>query len=47
MTNPMSKEVITESGVQKDRYTLWTELVDIVRPGDGTGVVRDIVQLYR
>jgi hypothetical protein len=26
---------------------LWLELVDVVRPGDGTGVARDIVQLYR
>ena len=26
---------------------LWTELVDVVRPGDGTGVARDKVQLYR
>lgn len=26
---------------------LWVELVDVVRPGDGTGVARDIVQLYR
>lgn len=27
--------------------TLWVELVDIARPGDGTGVARDLVQLYR
>lgn len=26
---------------------LWLEIVDIVRPGDGTGVARDKVQLYR
>lgn len=27
--------------------TLWTELVSLVYPGDGTGVARDRVQLYR
>ena len=27
--------------------TLWTELIDLVYPGDGTGVARDKVQLYR
>jgi Flp pilus assembly protein TadG len=27
--------------------TLWVELVDVVRPGDGTGIARDVVQLYR
>lgn len=27
--------------------TLWTELIDLVYPGDGTGVARDRVQLYR
>ena len=27
--------------------TLWTELIDIIQPGDSDGVARDIVQLYR
>ena len=27
--------------------TLWTELIGLVYPGDGTGVARDRVQLYR
>ena len=27
--------------------TMYVELVDVARPGDGTGVVRDMVQLYR
>lgn len=32
---------------QTTNSDLWLEIVDIVRPGDGTGVARDIVQLYR
>lgn len=27
--------------------TMYVELVDVARPGDGSGVVRDMVQLYR
>ena len=38
MTRPMPDSSNSE---------LWLELVDLVAPGDNTGVARDIVQLYR
>lgn len=53
LTNPIDKvkttttDPVTGKKTTTISATLYTELVSIVRPGDGTGVARDMVQLYR
>ena len=40
MTEPMQ-------GTNASDTTLWTELFDVVEPGQADSVARDMVQLYR
>ncbi|HEX6963534.1 MAG TPA: pilus assembly protein TadG-related protein [Lacipirellula sp.] len=52
ITEPVEKEAGDTGGGREDdvstsQFTLWAELVNVVRPGDDDGVLRDIVQLYR
>ena len=41
------KFFITEPMGDPPDSTLWTELIDVVRPGEANSVARDLVQLYR